>query len=149
MLFCTNSVGVYLSLKGRTSFTDGIVPIIVIDETTNEITHPGREHENNGLQCITDNRPCCRVRSSIRIGEWYFPNRTAVPILRTGNNIASTFYRNRGDSDGTVNLNRVNSDVISPTGQFCCVVPDSSDINQTVCANISEFLSTIRRYDNY
>ena len=35
----------------------------------------------------------------------------------------TTFYRNRGD-DGTVNLNRLNTNVITPTGLFCCEVPD-------------------------
>ena len=86
---------------------------------------------NNGLQCITDKRSCCR---SARLGEWLFPDNGAmVPIL--GN--AETFYRTRGD-DGTVNLNRVNNDVMMPTGRFCCVVPDDNDANQRVCANIGK-----------
>ena len=54
--------------------------------------------------------------------------------------MATTFYRNRGPGarDGTVNLNRVSTDVRSPTGQFCCEVPDANDINQHVCVNIGE-----------
>ena len=50
---------------------------------------------------------------------------------------ATSLYRNRGD-DGTVNLNRLNTGVMSPTGLFCCVVPDASGIIQGVCATISE-----------
>ena len=113
----------------------------MIGITTNEGTLPyldTNEHENNGLQCITDKPDCCRVG---RIGEWYFPDRTRVPILGYASNRATTFFRNRGDNDNSVNLNRVSSDVMSPTGQFCCMVPDSTNTDQTVCANISEFLS--------
>ena len=47
--------------------------------------------------------------------------------------MATTFYINRGD-DGTVNLNRVNDDVMMPTGRFCCVVPDATSTVVTVCS---------------
>ena len=140
----------YLCLKGKTNFTGGIIPINVIGETTNNVSHPhlgDNDYENNGLQCITDKPNCCRV-NAIKIGEWYFPNGTAVPILGYGNNSAITFYRNRGYNDSTVNLNRVSSNVMSPTGNFCCKVPDSVDINHTVCANISEFLG-MSYHDDY
>ena len=131
-----------MCLKGRTNFTGGIVPIHVIGATTNRYSHPYiNYYENNGLQCITDKPNCCRIRiSDIRFGEWYFPDGTPVPILGNSN---GTFYRNRGDSDGTVNLNRISSDIMSPIGNFCCQVPDSTDRNQTVCVNISEFLTII------
>ena len=142
--YATVYVGVYLRLKGRTNFTDSLIPIHEIGITTNEITHPNiDEAENNGLQCVTDKPNCCRVGSRIRIGEWYFPDGTRVPILDHGSNRATSFFRNRGNNDSTVNLNRVSSDVASPTGQFCCRVPDSMDRNQTVCVNISEPLNII------
>ena len=67
-------------------------------------------------------------------GEWYFPNGTTV--LAQGS--AISFYHNEGD-DGTVTLNRINSDAISPTGLFCCVIPDATDTLQRVCATISKF----------
>lgn len=140
----------YLRLKNRTNFTGGIVPIHVIGVTTNNFSHPrlaANEHENNGLQCITDKPNCCRVGNNIRIGEWVFPDGTPVPILGRGNNRATLFFRNRGHNDSTVNLNRVSSDVISPTGNFCCQVPDSTDRNQTVCVNISKFLSMHALYN--
>jgi hypothetical protein len=50
---------------------------------------------------------------------------------------ASSFYRARGD-DGTVNLNRLNTNVMMPTGLFCCEVPNALDIVQRVCASIGE-----------
>lgn len=43
----------------------------------------------------------------------------------------------RGGNNGKIILNRINS-ATSPTGQFCCVVPDATDVNQTHCINISE-----------
>ena len=82
------------------------------------------------LQCVTDRKLCCDTTPN-RFGEWYFPNGT-IP------GYATSYYRLRGD-DGTINLNRLTSDVTHPTGQFCCVVPDATDIYQTLCINISKF----------
>ena len=45
------------------------------------------------------------------------------------------FYRNRG-YDGTVNLNRHKTTITSPTGLFCCTVPNAQGKNQMLCANI-------------
>ena len=89
---------------------------------------------NNGLQCITDRRPCC-ANPPNRLGEWFFPNGGVVPNSAS----ATSFYRNRGD-DGTVNLNRLNNDVMMPTGRFCCVVPDATS-NVTLCTNLGECIS--------
>ena len=49
------------------------------------------------------------------------------------------FTRSRGD-DGTVNLNHLNSDVMMPTGRFCCVVPDDTSTYVTLCADIGEWM---------
>ena len=92
---------------------------------------------NNGLQCITDRRPCCATPPS-RHGEWLFPDDERV-VPNQG--AATSFYRNR-DNNGTVNLNRLNSDVLMPTGKFCCVVPDATSVDQTVCANIGKLTKT-------
>ena len=85
--------------------------------------------QNHALQCVSDMRPCCRTN---RAGEWYFLNGTQVPQQDT----TYSFYRNRGADDGTVNLNRISSDVTFPTGLFCCVLPDIDGKNQTLCANL-------------
>ena len=87
---------------------------------------------NNGLQCITDRRPCCASQPN-RAGEWLFPNGSTVPVQ----SITTTFYRTRGD-DGTVNLNRLSSDVMMPTGRFCCVVPDATSTDVTLCVLIGK-----------
>ena len=88
---------------------------------------------NKGLQCITDKRPCCAALSN-RFGEWLFPSGDNVP--GTAKN-PTTFYRNRGD-DGTVNLNRLNSSIMMPTGRFCCVVPDDTSTDVTLCVQIGK-----------
>ena len=51
---------------------------------------------------------------------------------------APVFYRSRGPDDGTVNLNYINSTLpeLSPTGLFCCVLPDMDNKNQRLCANL-------------
>ena len=84
--------------------------------------------------------PCCETEPN-NSGEWYFPHETTVPIQDR----AVSFYRNRG-GDGTVNLNRVASDVILPNGLFCCVIPDATDTLQRVCATISKFGTTDGRH---
>ena len=63
----------------------------------------------------------------------YTPDRMMVP----GPSTMVNFYRNRGNDDGTVNLNR-NSGVMMPTGLFCCEVHNALNVIQTVCANIGE-----------
>ena len=85
---------------------------------------------NTGLQCITDKMMCCGTPPN-RFGEWYFPDGTTVPVQGS----AISFSRNRGDG-GRVNLNRVNTGVMSPIGLFCCEVPDATETMQRLCANI-------------
>ena len=103
---------------------------------TDTVTMPPPPNSNNGLQCITDRMPCC---AAVRAGDWNFPNGTAVSVQ----GVATTFYRNRGD-DGTVNLNRLNTNIMMPTGLFCCEVPDAAGDTRPlrVCANIGKKIVT-------
>ena len=110
------------------------IQITEIGETNTAMPPP--PNSNNGLQCITDRMPCCAAQSN-RFGEWYFPDEVTVPPIVGA---PTTFYRNRGD-DGTVNLNRLNTNIIRPTGLFCCEVSDASGRTQRVCANIGELIS--------
>ena len=73
-----------------------------------------------------------------RFGQWYFPDGAQIPRESD----ATVFYRNRGD-DGTVNLNRVNSNIMSPTGQYCCQVPDANTVTQTLYAYIGKCISCL------
>ena len=113
---------VYLSLEGTVYANNSAIPITEIGTTS-----------NTGLQCITDRRPCCATVPN-RFGEWFFPDETAVPTQGG----ATSFYRTRGD-DGTVNLNRLNTNIFMPTGLFCCEIPDApGEDMQRLCINISE-----------
>ena len=123
--------GVYLSLRGTVYANNSVILITEIGETN---SMPPSPNSNTGLQCITDRIPCCATVPN-RHGEWYFPDGTTVPTQ--GGATTLNFYRNRGD-DGTVNLNRLNTNVIMPTGLFCCEVPDAAGMTQRVCANIGE-----------
>ena len=117
---CINSSGVYLVLRG----------VFIANNSNSNIRDIG-DSPNGVLQCITDKIPCCSQNP--RRGEWYLPNGALVQ----GTESSTVFYRNRGDS-GEVSLNRP-TNVTSPTGQFCCEVPDVTDTNQTLCVNIGEF----------
>ena len=119
-----HNTDVYLSLKGVVYPNNSVILITEIEQTNTT--------SNNGLQCITDRRPCCA--SPPRAGEWFFPDNGGMVPNRVS---ATTFYRNRGD-DGTVNLNRLNNDVMMPTGRFCCVVPDATGVNKTLCAIVGK-----------
>ena len=109
-------LGVYLSLERKVYANNSDIPITEIDTR---------------LQCITDKMPCCAAFND-KTGDWFFPGGTAVPGPLQS---PTSFYRTRGD-DGTVNLNRLNTSVLTPTGLFCCVVPDATGDMQRVCANI-------------
>ena len=80
--------------------------------------------------CTTDRMPCCL--DSPQHGEWKFPNGTLVTKQST------TFRRNR-DNNGNVNLFRVSSEVMSPTGRFCCDIEDAKNVSEDHCVNIGEF----------
>ena len=121
-LSLTNNTGTYLVHNSMALANNSAVFISDVGSTV-----------NNRLQCTTDRMPCC---SSNLVGEWFFPGDGGmVPALGSGPNMATTFYRSRGD-DGTVNLNRVSDDVMMPTGQYCCVVPDATGVMQWACAMI-------------
>ena len=88
---------------------------------------------NTRLQCVTDRMPCCATNPH---GEWFFPDEGGV-VPTQGN--GTTFRRNRGD-DGTVSLNRA-SGAMSPTGQYCCVVPDATGVMQWACIIICKLMA--------
>ena len=92
------------------------------------------EGDDGALVCVTDLIQCCRNANTLGkggAGEWFYPNRSAVPISGKGYD----FYRDR--RTGIVRLHRRNN-TISITGQFCCVVPDATFTNSSTCINIGE-----------
>ena len=73
--------------------------------------------------------PCCGEEE---IGEWLFPSGQVVPGLKD----AVSFYVNRGQNDGTINLNRF-SDSMLITGTFCCVIPDALEKTNYACVQVA------------
>ena len=92
--------------------------------------------DNTRLQCITDAVSCCTTDPA---GEWFFPDNGGMVPIQDNMATVTTFYKNSGD-DGTVNLNRLDNDVMMPTGSFCCVIPDATGVSQWACAVICELV---------
>ena len=82
------------------------------------------------VMCTSDRMPCCH--DPPRYGEWYFPNGSQVKHKSEG---AVTFHRSR-DNFGNIHLLRIGTNVLSPSGKFCCEVEDATGRNQTLCINI-------------
>ena len=87
----------------------------------------GDTSTGSAILCTTNRRPCC---ASFRFGEWYYPNGSMVPNDAAGED----FYRGRGD-DQTIRLSRRNN-AQSPTGSFCCELPDNSGVTQRLCVTL-------------
>ena len=63
-----------------------------------------------------------------------FPDGSNVSVMNNG---PAQFYRNRGSS-GEIILYRVSDDVITPTGRFCCRVPDAINKVHNICVNVGK-----------
>ena len=81
------------------------------------------DESNCALICYTNAPGCCE---SLRAGEWYFPNGSAVRTTGEMND----FYRDR--SERRVRLNRRNN-AMGPTGIYCCDIPGS---NGNMCVRV-------------
>ena len=125
--------GVYILFNGTRYPNSSVIPITDIGESNPDL--------NNALQCITDKMPCCDQQ---QLGEWVFPNGTVVP----DENSAISFYTNRGQNDGTVNLNRL-SDSLRPFGRFCCTIPDAVDEVNYICVTLNGTESDETRGEKY
>ena len=84
--------------------------------------------------CTTNRSKCCSYPAD-RVGEWYYPNGSIVPNDAAGKD----FYRGRGYNQ-TIHLSRRNN-TQTPTGSFCCELPDNSDVNHTLCVHLGNFCS--------
>ena len=78
------------------------------------------------LLCYTDNTQCCESTS---MGDWYLPS--GMKVGDEGD--AGDFYVTRGP--GFVRLHRRNN-ATSPTGMFCCEVPNARSVNRRTCIDI-------------
>lgn len=105
-------IGVYFELNGKVYHNGSAATVSDVGDG------PG------ALLCKTNLAACCRTPPN-RLGHFYYPNGTQVPIKIHGDN----FYRNRGDQ--VVRLNR-REGVTSPTGTFHCEIPDATGTMQNM-----------------
>ena len=94
----------------------------------------GNNSTGSAILCTTNRSPCCLTPPN-RFGEWHYPNGSVVPNNAKGYD----FYRSRGD-DQLIRLNRRNNPP-SPTGPFCCELPDNSDVMHTLCVSLGMSIS--------
>ena len=86
----------------------------------------------NQLICTTELEPCCGAFGN-RHAEWYYPNRTTLRNMGSGDDL----YRTRRDADqsssvlGGVLLHRRNG-ATSPTGIYHCIIRDANSMDQTL-----------------
>ena len=66
----------------------------------------------------------------MRFGEWYYPDGSMVP------NSGQGFSRGRTGNQ-IIHLNRRNN-AQSPTGSFCCELPDNSDVTHRLCVTLGK-----------
>ena len=123
LISLTAHAGVYISHNGV--FIEHDSSIFITDIGILRVSSPQR------LVCNTDRTPCC-VDPNVA-GNWLYPSGGIVEHVSN----VRDFVRDRS-ANGEINLYRRNSDTISPTGRFCCRVPDVSDVEQTVCVNVGE-----------
>ena len=91
--------------------------------------------DNDAVLCRTDLTTCCG--SSMDVlgqGDWVYPNGTEVGNRRSYHDI----FRTRGDR--VVRLQRNNSDITAPTGQYCCKVATMNNTNASICITLGKAL---------
>ncbi len=102
--------------------------------------------EGTALVCVTDNPDCCRPvdhpnTGTGGLGNWVV---NGFPVQRMNADPPPRIYMNRGT--GLVRINYRPSvegaDLnVRITGQYCCTIPDMSDVMQTLCVDINSELS--------
>ena len=138
----TVTVGASLELLGVNLPNDSLVDVHHVLDVSDSVLVPGYNHPT--LHCFTDLVDCCNAPRA-KLGEWYFPNGTALDFDFPGVDV--TFRRNRGPNGpygpggqrvlGVVRLFR--RGLPPERGRFRCEIPTAAGINQTVYINICEF----------
>ncbi len=84
---------------------------------------------NEAVACRTDRRPCCKTP---RLGDWTYNSGT---IIGTRGSSGIDYFRNRDDNQ-MIYLSLRSSATNPPTGEFCCKIPDSMNVMQTMCIDL-------------
>ncbi len=86
---------------------------------------------NEVVACRTDRRPCCSTQPN-RFGDWTYSNGT---IIGNRGNSGIDYFRSRDDNQ-MIYLSRRSSATNPLTGEFCCVIPNSLNVMQTMCIEL-------------
>ncbi len=86
---------------------------------------------NEVVACRTNKRPCCSSLQN-RFGDWTYNSGT---IIGNRANSGIDYFRSRDDNQ-KIYLSRRSSVTNPPTGEFCCVIPDSMNVMQTMCIDL-------------
>ena len=110
-------VDVWFSLNGTRYQNNSLVTLEDIGE------------DDTALLCMTNLTACCQRndtgKNETALGNWFFPNGTKVPSNKS--NQSWDFYIDRVEM--VVHLNRREGGV---DGIYCCEIPDSTNITQTI-----------------
>ncbi len=128
--------------------TDGISRVCLSDigeqpSLANPTVGVPDTEEGPALVCVTDKPNCCRpveTSGSGAMGDWML---NGFPV-GSNNEPTSRIYRNRGT--GLVRMNyRPNVEganlAVMITGEYCCTVPDMSNVVQIRCVEVTSELS--------
>ena len=142
LLLHVHTVGVSLIVRGEVVPSNSLVDVDDILFTTDDSQSPTNarpDQHDSALLCVTDLVNCCE---SPMLGNWYFPN--GDPVTNTGD---PSYRSNRGQNEvrngrqfyGSVRLFRRHIPPIQNQGPYRCVLPDRSNVNQTLNAYLGEF----------
>ena len=141
-----HTVGVSLKVQGAVTPNNSLVDVddILYTTVTSEIPLNIRPDRHDGsVLCVTDLVNCCQTPM---LGNWFFSDGTLV-----GNSGGPAYRSNRGQNEvisgrqfyGSVRLFRRYSPPIPDPPFFYCVLPDHSNVLQTLYAYIGAFLMVV------
>lgn len=122
-------VGVYILHNG----------ILIDPESNLAITAIGIVPSGH-LICVTDKKPCCKGQND-HSNNWIFPGGGWV-MSYSSMPMPTDFRRDRSNA-GEINLYRLNTDVTSPTGRFCCVAIDATETEQMHCIHLGKVVVNV------
>ena len=101
-----------------------------MNNTRVTVTDIGESMEE-ALLCYTDNAECCDT-TNMNTGRWFEQNGGNVGDQSSGGELFVTKGPN------IVRLHRSNN--TSPSGTYCCEIPDARSINMTSCVIIGRLM---------
>ncbi len=119
-------------------FKPDIYPSVSTAISVEDIGELLTQHSSNTdevLACRTDKTPCCSSQLN-RFGDWTYNNGT---IIGNRANMEIDYFRSRDDNQ-MIYLSLRSSATNPPTGEFCCVIPDSRNVVQTMCIDLGNLL---------